>query len=158
MIFVTVGMHPAGFERLVRKMDEIARDFGEEIIMQIGGTEYVPRNARYLDFVTDREIREFYKKARVVVTHAGVGSILSALDCGSPLIVVPRIPQYGEVVDDHQLYLAQELEKAGKLIAVYDLEQLEIALKEVDKVQIRLKKDRRLIEALREYVKQFDRS
>ena len=45
MIFVTVGMHTAGFERLVKKMDEIAGKIDEEVIMQIGGTS-IPRKTQ----------------------------------------------------------------------------------------------------------------
>lgn len=156
MIFVTTGTDPRGFERLVRKMDEIAGRVDEEVIAQIAGTRYVPRNAEYFDFTTEQEIKELCRKARVVVTHGGVGIILNALQQGTPIVVVPRLKKYAEVIDDHQLYLVQELEKAGKITAVYDVEELEEALKKIDPKPAELAKDRRLVNALKGYVAEFE--
>ena len=157
MIFVTIGMHPKGFERLIRKMDEIAGKVNEEVIIQIGHTKYKPANAKYFDFTTEQEIKDLCRKARVVVTH-GAMSIIDALDEGTPVIAVPRLKKYGEVIDDHQLYLVQELEKAGKVTAVYDVEELEETLKKVGTQSVRLVKDKRLVNALKGYIAQFERS
>ena len=157
MIFVTIGMHPEGFERLIRKMDEIAGKIKEEVVMQIGGTKYAPKNAKHFDFTTEQEIKELCRKARVVVTH-GAMSIVDALEQGTPVVAVPRLKKYGEVIDDHQLYLVQELERADKLTAVYDVEELEEALKKVGTQSVRLVKDKRLVNALKEYIAKFERS
>lgn len=157
MIFVTIGMHPQGFERLVRKMDEIASKTNEEVVMQIGGTKYTPQNAKHFDFTIEQEIKELCRKARVVVTH-GAMSIVDALEQGTPVVAIPRLQKYGEVIDDHQLYLVQELEKAGKVTAVYDVEELEEALKKVGTQSVRLVKDKRLVNALKGYIAQFEAS
>jgi len=156
LIFVTVGMHPQGFERLIRKADELAGKINEEVIMQIGGTGYTPENAKHFDFVTGEEIKELCQKARIVVTHGGVGTILDALAQGTPVIAVPRLKKCGEVIDDHQSYLVQELEKAGKVTAVYDIEELDSVLAEVKLNLAPTKVDRRLITALRRYVEEFE--
>ena len=156
MIFVTIGMHPQGFERLIRKMDQIADRIKEEVIMQIGGTKYVPQNAKYFDFTTEQEIKELCRKARVVVTH-GAMTIIDALEEGTPVIAVPRLKKYGEVIDDHQLYLVQELEKAGKVTAVYDVEELEEALNKAGTRPAKLVKDKRLVNALKAYIAQFQK-
>jgi UDP-N-acetylglucosamine transferase subunit ALG13 len=157
MIFVTIGMHPEGFERLIRKMDQIAGKIDEEVIMQIGGTKYVPQNAKHFDFATGEQIKELCQKARVVVTH-GAMTILDALEQGTPVVAVPRLKKYGEVIDDHQLYLVQELEKAGKVTAVYDVEELEEALKKAGTKPAKLVRDKRLVNALKGYIAQFERS
>jgi UDP-N-acetylglucosamine transferase subunit ALG13 len=150
-------MATQGFERLVRKMDEIAGEIDEEVIIQIGHTKYKPANAKYFDFTTSEEIKELCRKARVVVTH-GAMSIIDALEQGTPVVAVPRLQKYGEVIDDHQLYLVQELEKAGKVTAVYDVEELEEALEKVGTQSVRLVKDKRLVNALKCYIAQFERS
>jgi UDP-N-acetylglucosamine transferase subunit ALG13 len=149
-------MHPQGFERLIRKMDEIAGRLNEEVVMQIGGTKYTPENAKHFDFTTEQEIKELCRKARVVVTH-GAMSIVDALDQGTPVVAVPRLKKYGEVIDDHQLYLVQELEKAGKVTAVYDVEELEETLEKVSTQPVKLVKDKRLVDALKGYIAQFER-
>jgi beta-1,4-N-acetylglucosaminyltransferase len=145
-----------GFERLVRKMDNIAGRISEEVIMQIGQTKYRPKNAKYFDFTTEQEIKEFCRKARIVVTHAGVGMILNALQEEVPVIVVPRLKKYSEVIDDHQLYLTRELEKEEKITAVYEVDDLEVALDRTSTKHKKTAKDRRLVEALKKYIADFD--
>jgi beta-1,4-N-acetylglucosaminyltransferase len=157
LIFVTVGMHPSGFQRLVKQMDVIAGKFDEEVVMQIGGTQYTPRNAKYFDFATEQEMKESFRKARIVVGHGGVGTILDVLQEEKPLVVVPRLKKYGEVIDDHQLYLARELEKEGKVTVVYDVDELEVTLGRLGERRMKLEKDRRLVDALKKYVTQLDR-
>ncbi len=157
MILVTVGMHPMGFERLVRKMDEIAAELEDEVIMQIGGTKYAPRNAKHFNFTTEQEMRELCQKARIVVTHGGVGSILEAIKSEAIVIAVPRLKKLGEVIDDHQSCLVRELEKEGKLAAVYDIDMLEEALQRENVEPSKLANDRRLINALKDYVARFAR-
>jgi UDP-N-acetylglucosamine transferase subunit ALG13 len=49
MIFVTVGTHPGGFDRLVQQMDKIAGLIKEKVVIQRGFTRYTPRNAEYFE-------------------------------------------------------------------------------------------------------------
>jgi beta-1,4-N-acetylglucosaminyltransferase len=156
LIFVTVGMHPGGFQRLVKQMDEVAGRIDEEVIMQIGGTKYTPRNAKYFGFATEQEMKELFRKARVVVGHGGVGTILDVLQEGKPLVVVPRLKKYGEHIDDHQLLLLQELERDGRVTPVYEVEKLEEALVGVELEPPQLAKDKRLVNFLKKYIAQFD--
>jgi UDP-N-acetylglucosamine transferase subunit ALG13 len=129
MIFVTVGTHSQGLDRLIKKMDEIAGKIDEEVIMQIGSSKYRPKNARYFDFINDFEnIIELNRKARIVVCHGGAGTIITALDEGTPVIAVPRLKKYEEHINDHQLELVDALSTSGKILAVYDIELLEKAL------------------------------
>ena len=137
-------------------MDEIAGSIDEEVIMQIGRTNYIPQNTKYLDFTTEGKLKELCQQARVVVTHGGM-IIVDALEKGTPVIAVPRLKRYGEAINDHQLYLVQELEKVGKVIGVYDVEELEEALKKAGTKPVRFEKDRRLVNILKEYITQFER-
>lgn len=131
MIFVTVGSHYQGFDRLIKKMDEIAGKIDEKVIMQIGHTEYKPVNAEYFDFVDDfGKIEELNRDARVVVSHAGAGSILTALKLGTPVIVVPRLKKYNEHMDDHQLEIAEAMSSIKGVVAVNDVQEIEKHLKD----------------------------
>jgi beta-1,4-N-acetylglucosaminyltransferase len=156
LILVTVGMHPTGFGRLVREMDRVAGKIHEEVIMQIGGTKYVPLNAKYFAFGTEEEVKILRQKARVVVTHGGVGTMLNVLQEGATVLVVPRLEKYGEAIDDHQLVFVQELEKKGRITAVYDVERLEEALTKLDAKPAQLARDRRLLNALKTYIAKFE--
>lgn len=156
LIFVTVGMHTKGFDRLLKKMDEIAVTLNEEVVMQIGHTSFRPEKTKWFDFTTELGIREWCKKARVVVTQPAM-SILDALEQDRPVIVVPRLREYGEVIDNHQLDFARELERAGKVLAVYDVDNLEELLRRTDLKPSSLVKDSRLVDALRKHIAEFDR-
>lgn len=149
-------MHTKGFDRLVKKMDEIAGSIDEEVIIQTGGTSFTPQNARWFDFTTEEEIKVLCRKASVVVTHAAM-SILDAWEHGKPVVVVPRLKIYNEVIDDHQVDFARELEKEGKVVAVYDIDKLKEVLKRANVEPTKLANDRRFVSALKNYVAQFAR-
>lgn len=153
MIFVTIGVM-YGFERLVRKMDEIAGEITEEVVMQIGETAYKPKYSKYFNYVSREEMENFYKTARVVVGHAGVGTITKALEYGKPVIFVPRIKKYKETINDHQLEIAQELESEGAGTIVYEVENLKAALETVKKDRI-YQVENSLVERLKEYLDQM---
>ncbi len=130
MIFVTVGTHYQGFERLVKKMDEIACGLGEEVIMQIGNTKYTPSYAEWFPFLEDEEeFMKIMKTAEVVVAHGGAGTLLSVLSFGKPVVVVPRLRRYGEHTDDQQIELAEALKASKGIAVVYDVEYLAENLK-----------------------------
>ena len=142
-----------GFDRLIKEMDKIAGRVDEAVIMQIGETTYKPKNAEYFRFTSNEEIDRLYEDARVVVCHAGVGSILTALEHGKPVIAVPRRKKYGEHVDDHQLEIARELEKEGRIRVVCDVGELEKVLGDVSTVSKTLvENEGELVKALGKYI------
>ena len=154
MIFVTVGTHYLGFERLIMEMDEIAGKIDEKVIAQIGSTKYKPKNMKYFTFVEDeKEILELYQEARVVVSHAGAGTLLTILNYNKPAVIVPRLHKFNEHIDDHQLELTDVLKDQGKAIGVYDIGDLEISLKKVENLNYNnKKKNEELIIFLKEYI------
>lgn len=127
MIFVTVGTHEQGFERLVIKMDELVANhvIREDVIIQAGYTKYAPKHCQY-DVMIDHQMMEDYAgQARIVITHAGPGSIMLPFSHNKIPIVVPRQYEFREHVDDHQVLFTRKLESQGKVLAVYDINDLE---------------------------------
>lgn len=153
MIFVTVGMHSAGFDRLIKKMDEIAEKTDQQIIMQIGDTDYTPKNAEYFKFKNYEEIKGLINKARLVVCQ-GAMTAIDSLILKTPVLIVPRSKEYKEVIDDHQLVFSKKLEKMGLVDVVGDINDLEkiINIKNQKEVKV-LIKNRSLIDKLKIYVK-----
>jgi beta-1,4-N-acetylglucosaminyltransferase len=121
MILVTVGMHTQSFDRLVRAAGELAALVDERVIVQRGVSSCVPATAKHIDFVDDNQMSWWIAEARVVVSHAGAGSILGALRAAKPLVLVPRMAHLGEVADDHQFELAGALAQQGQAVMVTDL-------------------------------------
>jgi len=154
LIFVTVGGMRA-FERLVREMDRIARELDEQVVMQIGSTDYEPRNCDYFRFMPRNDIEKCYADARVIVCHAGSGSILTALEHSKPLVLVPRMKTYGEVFDDHQLEIARAMESRGTTV-VYDISNLESGMKNMNTTVSKFSTGRNLVGSLKEYLDQID--
>jgi UDP-N-acetylglucosamine transferase subunit ALG13 len=131
MIYVTVGAGIGGqeFERLIKKVDDIAPKFEEEFVVQLGASKYVPQNMKWFDYVSYEESLGYFRKAELVIGHCGAGTIINALGSGKPLIVIPRLLEFNEHADDHQLDLAALLEKSQIARVVYDVEDLEAVIR-----------------------------
>jgi len=106
MIFVTVG-EQLPFDRLVRAVDVCAIATGQEIIAQIGESTLIPDNIEYKKFLNPQEFEECFMNADVIIAHAGMGTIITALELGKPLIVMPRQADLGEHRNDHQFATAK---------------------------------------------------
>jgi len=153
MIFVTVGTNEAPFDRMLRGLD--GPELGEEVVVQHGSCSVRPRQASCTESFRYDELVELVRRARIVVSHAGVGSVLTALANGKRPIVVPRLHRFGEAVDDHQLVFAQRLEQAGLVTLVENPDDLVHALRRApESASIRLQPDSRLVEDLRAFVKE----
>jgi UDP-N-acetylglucosamine transferase subunit ALG13 len=152
MIFVTVGTNEAPFDRLLEAVRSLPAT--EEIVVQHGSSAVRPENAvRCPDFLLFDALVDEMRAARVVVTHAGIGSIMTALSCGKRPVVVPRLERYGEAVDDHQLPVARRLEAAGLVTVVEDLSTLGSAVARAgEQVNVALGADERLVGELRDFI------
>jgi UDP-N-acetylglucosamine transferase subunit ALG13 len=104
---VTVGTHNKGFERLVHAADKLAAETQEPIVIQYGSSQYVPKHADSFRWASSQEMERLTRLARVVVTHAAAGSMISALLNQKPLVITPRSSIHGESIDDHQIQLAK---------------------------------------------------
>ncbi len=119
------------FTRLIKKMDEVAGRLDEEVVMQIGSVPYEPQHAKYFSHTSYQESLSYFQRASLVVGHGGAGTILNALKFGVPIVVVPRSQHYGEHFDDHQMELAQRLVGNELIRVVYDVEEIESAVREM---------------------------
>lgn len=133
MIFVTVGSQKFQFNRLLKKIDELIEsgDIKEEVFAQIGVSDYIPKNYTYKDFVKQDEFKEYMDKADLIITHAGTGAIVTALKKDKKVIAIPRLSEYGEHVDDHQIQLINEFKELNFIEPVYKIDELENVIKTV---------------------------
>ncbi len=127
MIYVTIGTMHLPFARLIRKMNEIARATDEKIIVQTGLDNVLPEHCEHFDFKAREEVEAIQREARVIVAHAGIGSVIDALKAGRPLVVVPRLKRFGEHNNNHQLDLAGAVERRGWGRIVTEIGDLEDA-------------------------------
>ena len=124
MIFVTVGVQ-LPFDRLICAMDRFAADHPDiEIIAQTGVTPYQCRHMQAYARLESREFQSFVERAELIVAHAGMGSILTALELGKPIIVLPRVARLGEHRNDHQAATSQYMAQADLVRVAKNLEEL----------------------------------
>jgi UDP-N-acetylglucosamine transferase subunit ALG13 len=134
MILVAVGASEFPFDRLLRAIDKLPTR--EPVVVQHGPSEVCPAHAHCIPFVPQETLAQLVREARVVVTHAGVGSILLSLTNGKRPCVVPRLGRFGETVDDHQLESARKFAQAGLVTLVENPDHLgdAIAVAETDPI------------------------
>jgi beta-1,4-N-acetylglucosaminyltransferase len=121
MIFVTVGSSTVPFDRLLRASVGTRE---EELVVQHGASAVRPVGAECVEYLDYDEFVRLLRRARIVVTHAGVGSVMTALEHGRRPLVVPRLASLGEAVDDHQLTFARRADELGLVTLVEDVGEL----------------------------------
>jgi UDP-N-acetylglucosamine transferase subunit ALG13 len=112
-VFVTLGtIRPYRFDSLV---DAVLRTgvAGADTVWQLGVTERSELPGKVVGQVSAIEFEHYARSADVVVTHAGVGTIMQLLDWGISPVVVPRRKAAGEHVDDHQSLITALLRERG---------------------------------------------
>ena len=131
MIFLTVGTQ-FPFDRLVKAVDELVGKNGvDKVYGQIGKSSYQPVN---FESVASLEKHLFDKRLREstgIISHAGMGIIAMAMEYNKPLLVMPRLSKYGEVVNDHQVDIAEKFEALGHLLVTYTADQLPDRIKQL---------------------------
>lgn len=115
-ILVSLGtIEPYRFDRAVRAV-LAALQPSDDVTWQVGAT-----TGLHLPGVVERNMApdalgRAMRDADVVVVHAGVGTILQALDAGHVPLLAVRHREHGEHVDNHQMQLAGELSRRGLAI------------------------------------------
>jgi beta-1,4-N-acetylglucosaminyltransferase len=126
VIFVTVGtVFP--FDRLITAVDALAGNgwTGEAFFAQVGVGGARPRYMEWTETLAWQGFAERMAEAHAVIAHAGMGTIVSALEAGKPLLVMPRRRQFGEHVNEHQVATARRFEESGHILVAWDEGQVE---------------------------------
>ena len=138
MIFVTLGSQKFQFDRILSMMDQMAESgIGHEIFAQTGASTYIPAHFPYKPFLDADEYAAAMQRADIVITHGGTGAIIGAVKRGKKVIAVPRLAQYGEHVDDHQLQIIRSFDELGLILACEDLSQLPQKLQDIQQMTFR---------------------
>jgi UDP-N-acetylglucosamine transferase subunit ALG13 len=124
MIFVTAGTQ-LPFDRLVKTIDNLASEFKDaRFVVQALKAKYTPVNVETFGWVTSVEFDEYIAEADLIISHAGTGTIISALLNKKPIIVMPRLTKYNEHRNDHQLATSTQMDKLNYIYVAYDEAEL----------------------------------
>ena len=134
MILVLLGTQKNEFNRLLQAIEKNIKEgnIKEKVIVQAGCTKFSTDLMEVFDLIPKEDIEELKKKARIIITHGGVGSILSCVKLGKKVIAVTRLAKYNEHVNDHQRQLVEKFNNEGYIIGVENLEKLSEALYKIE--------------------------
>ena len=137
MILVLLGTQNNSFERLLKEIEKNIenRTITEKVIVQAGYTKYKSKHMEIIDFISEKELDKLQDEASLIITHGGVGSIVSSLKKNKTVIAVSRLKQYKEHVNNHQSEIIELFNSKGYLIGINDVSKLGEALNKVKKFQ-----------------------
>lgn len=126
LIFVTLGTQDKPFTRLLEAIEQEIENgnITDEVIVQAGFTKYKSDKMKIFDLISQEDFSNYMQKADLIITHGGVGSIITALNHGKKVIAAPRLSKYGEHVNDHQLQIIKCFEQKNYILPLYDFEKL----------------------------------
>lgn len=126
LIFVTLGTQDKSFERLLKQIDlDIQKgNIKEKVVVQAGHTKYSSDNMEIFDFLATDEFEKMINKSRIIITHGGVGSILTGLKKGKVVIAAARLKKYKEHTNDHQKQIIKEFTDRGYILELRDFSKL----------------------------------
>jgi UDP-N-acetylglucosamine transferase subunit ALG13 len=136
VIFVTVGTQ-LPFDRLISTIDAWAGRTGRrDILAQIGPSQLRPQFIEYRPFFSPEEFSRHFADAELVIAHAGMGSIISAMSQGKPILVMPRSASLHEHRNDHQLSIARRFRESGRIPVAMDENDLDAQLSQLKRIPV----------------------
>lgn len=129
-LFIALGSQKFQFNRLLKAIDDLYEKgtLTEEGFAQIGYSDYIPKNYKYMNFLNQDEFIQNIKKADIIITHGGTGAIINAIKREKKVIAVPRLAKYGEHVDNHQIQIIEQFTELNLLCPCLDTNALEEAV------------------------------
>jgi len=122
--FISIGNAKQSFTRFFEMINSVENKFLLPVTIQYGHTKYENPNVDTIDFIDMERFSEHISQAKLIILHAGAGSVIHAISAGKKPIIIPRESQYGEHVDDHQLEFSEKLADLGKVQFDRNVKQL----------------------------------
>jgi UDP-N-acetylglucosamine transferase subunit ALG13 len=134
MILVLFGTFDIEFKRPLLEIQKLCQEgiISEEVIVQSGYTAI--ENIQYVKmkpFIQPDELNELHQKARIIITHAGTGSLIKALKFNKKVIGIARLLKYGEHVDNHQVEILEKFAELNYILPWRDGIPLKLILTEI---------------------------
>lgn len=140
MIFVTLGTQDKPFVRLLVYLDQMIENgmiTDPEIIVQAGSTKYDSKHMKIVDYIDMQQFNSYIERCDLIISHAGVGTIINGINHGKKILAVARRESYGEHENDHQVEITTKFESLGYLIGCLDAEDMEKRFPLLQHLQVR---------------------
>lgn len=156
MILVLLGTQNNSFVRLLNAVQDCIdkKIITDEVVVQAGFTKYESKDMKIFSMIHKDQFADLLDKADVVITHAGVGSIIASIERGKKTIVVPRLKKYNEHVNNHQIQIARKYKHDGYVKSVMNLKHLGDVIKSIDAFEPKayLKGKSNILSIIEEYI------
>lgn len=120
MIFASVGTQKP-FDRMMGTLDEWAGHHPDvPVVAQVGPSAHTFKAIEAHDKIEPTRFAAYQAEAELLVSHAGMGAILSASALQKPLIIMPRKLELGEHRNDHQMATAQRFSDRTGIHVAWD--------------------------------------
>lgn len=155
VIFVVTGTQ-APFDRLLSIIDKWAISQDKySIIAQTANSEINFKNMTCFDYLEPDIFDEYFNNADVIIGHAGMGTIIKALENKKKLVVFPRLVKYNEHRNDHQHHTAFGFEKLGLINVAYNEKDLFRHLNNITDIPVKRKINQNAENQLLEKISNF---
>ena len=126
MVFIALGTQNFQLNRLLQEVDLLIKkgQLKDAVFAQIGHSDYRPIHYQYERFLEKKEFDRCIRECDVLISHGGVGTIITAINSGKPVVLYPRLKKFGEHVDDHQLEISQAFSKKEYVLYCSDGDDL----------------------------------
>lgn len=126
MILVTLGTQDKEFTRLLEAIDREIKNgvITDKVVVQAGCTKFKSDNMEIFDLIPANEFDEYIKKADLIITHGGAGSILTGVKHNKKIIAAARLAKYKEHTNDHQRQIIREFSDQGYIMELKDFNKL----------------------------------
>ena len=130
MILVTLGTQDKPFKRLLEEVErQIEKgNIKDKVIVQAGCTKFKSKNMEIFDLLPTTKFNKLLKECNLLITHAGVGTIIEGLKQNKKIIAVARLKKYKEHTNDHQLQLINNFTEEGYIIGLTEFDSLDDAI------------------------------
>ena len=134
MILVTLGTQDKSFKRLLDLIqNEIDKgNIKDKVVVQAGCTRYESKDMEIFDLIDRENFDKLINECDILITHGGVGSILTGLRNNKKVIVCPRLSKYNEHVNDHQLEIVEKFSEFGLILPFYENDDLNKILNSIN--------------------------
>ena len=160
MILVVLGTQDKQFDRLLKAVDEEIElgNIKDRVVVQAGYTKYKSKNMEIFDLLPGPEFEKLMDEANLIITHGGVGTILSAIKKNKKIIAAPRLSKYKEHHNDHQKQIVEEFKKQGYLLEYDEDTNLGNILKQIKNFKPKKFKSNtnNMIKLLEDYINETD--
>ncbi len=135
-VLVTIGsMVEKKFTRLFKAIDELCDEGvldGALITAQVGFDAYHSTRYNCFDMIADEQFKELIEESDLVISHAGTGTVTASIKKGKKVIIFPRMAQYDEHYDNHQIELAELFSKQGYVLLATTKDELKYCIQHLD--------------------------